>query len=496
VAQYERALCDAPGYVNARRKLAGFFLAHGRRDDAERTLSDGLEACPGEPLLLSDLGTLLIDTGRFEDGLAHLESAATASPRDVAMLAALAWGYLWSGAPERAAAVFRDALTLDPKHASCRHGLGLASLFLGAFDDAREALERAIDADPCLADAYHRLARAGWLDPASSAFERLASLLAHEEKLDQDRRSKLHFAAAAALDRAGDCDRAFQHYRTANALKDVVYDPDATARYVDTLIETYDPAHFRRVAGWGRPDETPVLVVGLPRSGTSVVEQILASHPDVAGAGELEALNRIANGLAQWAGPDTGLPAAVEFLAPETVGTLANDYLVALRRHAPDAGRIVDKMPRNILHLGLFATLFPRGRVIRCRRDPMDTCLSMYCADFRGNYPCAYDLSNLAHYNGQMERLMDHWHAVLPIPVTDVAYETLVEDQTGETRRMLAFCGLEWTERCLAFHETERPVQTMSCDQVRKPIYRSAVGRWRRYGSQLEPLRVALAVSP
>jgi hypothetical protein len=229
------------------------------------------------------------------------------------------------------------------------------------------------------------------------------------------------------------------------------------------------------------------------RSGTTLAEQILASHPRVYGAGELPLLGRLIESLPRRLGTGDGYPEAVRRLDRATTRALAAEHQQRLKGLGGAAERVVDKMPANFLALGLIATLFPRARIIHCRRDPIDTCLSCYFHDFGPSIPYTLDLRHLGLYYRAYERLMAHWAAVLPVPVFELRYEELTADQEAVSRRLVAFCGLEWDERCLRFHETRRVVRTASQLQVRQPLYRGSVGRWKRYEAFLQPLRDALA---
>jgi hypothetical protein len=275
----------------------------------------------------------------------------------------------------------------------------------------------------------------------------------------------------------------------------MAFDPCAHQAGVDQLIRTFDAVYFRRVRGFGISSELPLFIVGMPRSGTTLVEQIVASHPQVFGAGELRDVERIALSLAAHLGNDVGYPSCLAKAPAEAVRAMAERHLHRLTALAGGSVRIVDKMPTNYLHLGLIATLFPQARIIHCRRGPLDTCVSCYFSYFRG-LPFAWDLEELGRYHRSYDSLMAHWKAVLPLPVLDVSYEELVDNQEAISRRLMEFCGLDWDERCLAFHETPRPVHTASTMQVRQPIYKSSVGRWRRYEAHLQPLVRALSGPP
>jgi hypothetical protein len=319
--------------------------------------------------------------------------------------------------------------------------------------------------------------------------------LAARPDLPIDELCRLNFALAQILDKSGSYDEAFAHCRRANELRQEidrrcghVYDPAEQSRYADRQIATFTPAYFERVRSFGSDSELPVFVVGMPRSGTTLAEQIIASHPRAHGAGELRDIGRMVGTLPQRLGGADNYPECLARLDEATARALAEEYLQRLRQLGGEAVRVVDKFPTNFLYLGLIATLFPRARVVHCRRDPIDTCLSCYFQNFADPLPFKLDLGHLGHYYCEYERLMAHWTRVLPVPVFELRYEELTADQEAVSRRLVEFCGLEWDERCLRFHEARRPVQTASALQVRRPLYRSSVGRWKRYESHLRTL--------
>lgn len=428
------------------------------------------------------------------------------------------------GQTEAARRSFQRVIERSPTDAAAHHDLALAYKRDGMFEDAHRTLDRAIAAHPH--DATLRAAKAGVYqmtgDPAAAyealrpvlagghlsaalALARLAPKLGRErEAIDAVRaaagrdglppmiQADAWFAVANLLDAIGDVDEAFAAYRRANELRGARYDADAHARAVDAALFAWTK---EAVACLPRPPvktERPVFIVGMPRSGTSLVEQILASHPSVFGAGELNDIGRAAHALGG-AGP-SGIvflpsPAPVTRAAVERI---ERDYLGTLRRLAPNATRVTDKMPTNFLHLGLIAPAFPRSRVIHCVRDPMDTCWSCYTQNFSGALGFAYDLANLGRFHRDHDRLMVHWKSVLDLPIMDVVYEDLVRDVEGLSRRMVEFIGLPWDDACLRFYESQRVTRTASNDQVRRPVYTSSVGRWKRYEGHLGPLKAAL----
>jgi hypothetical protein len=331
------------------------------------------------------------------------------------------------------------------------------------------------------------------LKPDDPAFRPLQALT-ENDRLPARQRSLLNFAAATVHSQSGDPDAAFLHYQRANDFKDVAFCIETCEAEFEQLMRSYDAAFFQRTAGWGSDSRLPVFIVGMPRSSTSLVEQIIASHPQAFGAGELEAFSQMAADLPATLNSARSHPDCVEDLDRVSVQTLSGRHLAYLGTLSQDAERITDKMPPNYLHLGLIHCLFPRAPIIHCQRDPVDTCLSLYmqALNFLGHYPYAYNQTNLGRYYRLYERLMEYWREALPAPILEVKYEDMIADHETQIRRIIEFCDLPWDDRCLEFHTTERTVLTASHNQVRRPIYNSAVQRWKKYEKYLEPLLAAL----
>ena len=347
--------------------------------------------------------------------------------------------------------------------------------------------------DPESPRIYELLANDGGYRFSDEEMRRMENLVG-DDGLAPRVKARLGFALARVFDRMGQFDNAFRHLRRANDLIDgeLFYDADQEERFAERTMAVFTPELFRDKAGIGADSERPVFIVGMPRSGTTLVEQILASHPDAAGAGELEDIRFIGEGLEErlpGAGP---YPDCVPSLDGELGRRLAAGYLERLAQVSADAARVTDKLPANFKHLGLIALLFPGARVVHCRRHPMDTCFSIYFQRFRGGHAYAFELGKLAHYYRQYALLMEHWRRACPLPMLELGYEDLVEDVETWARRLVDFCGLPWDERCLAFHSSARLVRTASLWQVRQPIYGTAVDRWKNYEAQLAPLKAAL----
>jgi len=402
---------------------------------------------------------------------------------------------LEQGRLDQAEPCFREALRIDPALALAWTGLARLQAEQGDFELSSQSARAALALRPTLAEAHWRLAinlKGRLTDAEVQAIERLLD----QKYLPVSTRSMLHFCLAAVFDARGLYVRAAALYEAAHALQSSaraargqVHDPGRHSRFIDRLIEAFTPDDIDRARGWGDPDPRPVLVVGLPRSGTTLVEQILAAHPQVHGAGELPDLHRVFNSLLERTGqPPVSPSEALHNLSPQSARKAARLYLDRLDALAPRAAtRVVDKMPDNLRLLGLIAILWPSARVIVCCRDLRDVALSCWQTGFTQN-PWNNDWDHLAQRFADHQRILNHWRRTRPLEWLDVSYEELVHDPEANARRMVEFVGLPWDPACLEFHSMRRVVRTASLVQVRQPIHSNSVGRWRRYEPSLQPL--------
>ena len=525
-ASYRRALDLRPNLVSAMSNLGIVLEALGQLEAAIATLTQATRAHPDYAPAHYNLGNALQRSGDLDGAAASYRRALALAPDATQVHVNLGVVRLAQDQPDEAEAGFKAALRRDP---NCVDALvNLAALWrgLGRLDDALEACRKVLSLHPDHADARAEeatildfkgdpAAAAATLEPlvasGKAGSNGMASYAAACRQIDRRpdaiaalqaflgrrqlataERVVLLFELGRLFDEEGRFDEAFATVKTANVLHPHQFDAAAHAESVDEIMATFTREALAALPRASERSERPVFIVGMPRSGTSLVEQILASHPRVFGAGERNDLNRIVSALPDTLGTDTPYPACVHHLTQAHCDQLARTQLTRLAAVAAEAQRITDKMPTNFEHLGIIALLFPGARVIHCRRDPLDTCLSCYFHRFAGHHPYAYDLSDIAAYYRQYRRLMAHWQAVLALPILDLAYERLVDDLEGESRRMVDFLGLDWDPRCLAFHESKRVVLTSSYDQVRRPLYRAAIGRHRHYAAHLAPLRTAL----
>lgn len=383
------------------------------------------------------------------------------------------------------------AVRIDRSDPLAFYNLGIICQRLGDMPGSRRHLKQALRLKPDFAEAYYSLSLSGRFKPGDRTVERVEALIKTSAP-SRTSRCFLHFAAGKMRDDMGEASRAFGHYRDANRLMAASYDRDREERFMAEQKAVFDGALFERYRGHGIADARPIFIVGMARSGTTLVEQILSSHPEVAGLGELGDLTQIANALGAKSGQGASYPRSLRAMDVAVQRELAGMYVRRTAGLAAGADVTVDKNPANFRHLGLIAIMFPNARVIHCERSALDTCLSCYFKKFGAGMDHTFDLDNLGHYYRLYHDLMAHWRAVLPIPVYDLRYEDMVEDDEAVTRDMLGFCGLGWDPACRRFFENKRAVDTASSWQVRQPLYNSSVGRWKMYEAELQPLIKAL----
>jgi tetratricopeptide (TPR) repeat protein len=512
--------------------LGNVLWALGRFSEARAEYLEAIRLGPDRAVPHANLGRLLRGEGRPGEAVAWLKAAAEIDPENPAFWEELAELHWEMDAGPAAIDFWQRALALDPRRAAARNALGWAIQEEGRLAEAGECYREALRLRPDLAPAHLNLgvlheeqgdmtaAEAAYreairLDPHYAlAHSRLATLLrgklpdadlaAVEERLAHPRtgdnpRARLLFALAHVVDAQGDAARAADCLRQANALALAVdrrgmraYDPTDHERFVGGLIDGFNASWFTRTAGFGLPTRRPVFIAGLPRSGTTLIEQILASHPAVHGAGELVLARRGFESIPASVGRSEPPLRCLPHVGPESVRTIAGRHLDQLRKLAPDqAERVVDKMPDNYLFVGWLATLFPNAVFIHCRRDLRDVALSCWMTDFR-TLRWTNDPDHVAARFRLYRRLMGHWRAVRPAVLHEVRYEDTVADLEAVARRVVGACGLEWNPACLNFHQSARTVRTASVTQVRQPIYSTSVARWKKYERDLADLFAAL----
>ena len=472
-----------PRHATAHSNLGAALCKLGRYKEAESHFREAIKIAPDFADAHSNLGNLLRWNGESTESERWLRRALKLNPRFEDARVNLGLTLAFMGRTRDANAQFEKVLKVAPRNPDALVGLAFVAKTEGRFDEASAHFKRALEINPKLPGALAGQAGLRKMTAADGAWIEAAEQLATGGigALDE---AELRFAMGKYCDDVGNFKRAFESYKRANELLKPMAEPyarDAHRQFVDDLIRLYSRETLAQREAGSVDSARPVFVVGMPRSGTSLMEQIIASHPSAQGAGELEF----------WMEAVRVHAAAIRQgrLDEPARKKLAEGYLRLLESFSSDALRIVDKAPVNSDHLGLIHSIFPNARIIHMQRDPIDTCLSCYFQQFSLSMTFTMDLSDLAHYYREHRRLMAHWHEVLPPgTILKVPYEELVADQEGWTRRVLEFIGLGWDEHCLEFQETNRPVVTSSFWQVRQKIFRNSVMRWRNYERFIGPL--------
>jgi tetratricopeptide (TPR) repeat protein len=533
---YRRAIELQPGFVEGLNNLGTCLRELKRSEEAEAVYRDALKLAPQNPDSLDNLALAVQDLGRLDEAAELLARALVIEPRSANMHLHYGSLLLEQKKPEQAATAaahalalapgdhdvvnltgrvaldrgdiagalvqFRRALAIKPDFAGAYNNMGNALNELGQLRDAEQAFLEALRLEPGNVGVYVNLADSKKFGPGDPHLAAMEALAANAESLSRNERMQLDFGLGKAYADVRDYPRSFAHLLAGNVRKRAItaYDEAATFALFDRIEEVFTPALIAAKAGAGEPAAAPIFVIGMPRSGTTLVEQIIASHPVVHGAGELHAFNDAVNELCAADGGTMPFPDGVPALDGGDLRQIGARYVAALRALAArdetaSRERITDKMPSNYYFAGLIHLALPNATIIHCVRDPVDTCVSCFSKLFSGEQNHTYDLAELGRYYRRYQQLMAHWSRALPAGrILDVRYEDVVADLDGQARRIIAHCGLPWDDACLSFHKTERPVRTASVTQVRQPIYSSAIGRWRVYEAQLGPLLDALGM--
>jgi tetratricopeptide (TPR) repeat protein len=521
-AAYRDALAADPSHAEALNNLGARMTQEDRSGESLDLFEKAVRLRPGFAAAENNWGTALQRLGRIDDALVHYGRAIALVPRFAEAQNNLGAALAFLGRHEEAAARYGHAIAVRDDFPEAHNNLGNALRELGRAQDAMASFERAIALRPAYAEAHNNrgnllvelgeidagireFEEAIWRDPARTAYYRsltnfkrietgdpvvakMEALLGETGGGREEDRMDLHFALGKAFEDLGQDERSFRHLVQGNALKRrrIAYDEERALGGLARLREAFSRELMERLADCGHTSAAPVFIVGMPRSGTSLIEQILASHPDAHGAGELMELE---NAVAAEFGGIEALSGAALLRDPPALRRIGERYAAAVSGLSDGRAVIVDKQPLNFRLTGLIHLALPNARIIHSRRDPVDTCVSCFSKLFTAGIDFAYDLAELGRYYSGYSALMEHWRSVVPKGVIlDVVYEELVGGVEAESRRILAHCGLGWNDACATFWSTQRRVRTASAAQVRKPLFTSSIGRSRRLGEQLDPL--------
>ncbi|HLN48375.1 MAG TPA: sulfotransferase [Steroidobacteraceae bacterium] len=483
-------------HVAALCGLAAISLTVSRGGDALRLLHHALKQSAHLPLIWRGLCQALVDLNRLpeaETAVRHLLKIEDENPKNWVMLGIICARMMRQ--PD-ALVAFEEAARLNPREVRLPLSIGHLHKTLGNRRNCEAAYKACLSLDPSFGEAYWSLADLKNYVFSDAEIAAMQALLKGDggEDLDQ---AQLHFALGRAFEHKKDYATAFAHYSTGNRRrrKTISFDIKEFENKTRRVRDCFDATFFAERAGAGYMDPAPIFIIGLPRSGSTLVEQILASHSRVEGTFELPNVLTIVREFDHANPEHDAYPDNLRELPPEQFAMLGRRYIEETAPIRRGRARFIDKMPNNFSHVGLIHAMLPKAIVIDVRRHPMDSCFSTFKQYFAEGQSFSYDLEDLARYYRCYLSLMDHFDEVLPGKVLHLRYEELVRDPETNIRRLLAHCGLDFEAACLAFHETKRPVRTASAEQVRQPLYASGVGYWKRFESQLEPLRQALGDS-
>ena len=482
----------APGNADALQLLGQISSREGNDNDAANYFLRALRARPDDASLNFRLGTTLGKLGKFDEAIGYLSNAVQQQPGNWRALNCLGLALQYADRLDESLSCYRQSIAINPDHAATYSNMADTLKYKGDIDGAVKYYRTALRLDPTLYPAHHALAFCRKFDKDDKDIHAMESLLTAADITDKQK-MHLNYALAKAYEDTGNFDRSFSHLEQANRYKRSTFDFNVqdVVQILEKPAQLFNPDLIDQFPDSGFPDRTPIFIIGMPRSGSTLVEQILSSHPDVHGAGEIHDFYRV---LEKYrlnvfkAEFDQG----VNDLTVTDLREIGEQYTQRLQNYTDDSQHITDKFLQNFMLLGIIRLALPNARIIHCVRDPVDTCLSCYKQMFRKFHLYSYDLAELGTYYRHYENLMQHWRAVLPGSFLDFHYEDLIDDQRGQTEKLLDYCGLDWNDACLNYHRNRRAVMTASDSQVRQSIYKSSVRRWKRYEKHLQPLLDAL----
>lgn len=494
----KKAIAQNPRYIDAYNNLASIYFVEGNEVEALRQLAEVLRFAPRNP-------KSLILTARIQNKRANFTAAEQAcrmvledDPANAEAMTVLGQVMHETDRYEEAIELLERALGQDQDQSEALNFYGVALKSVGRFDEAREQILKALRLDGNMYGAYANLNDLVDFAKEPELFSQIKTIVETAEDPQSDKMLPMHFAYAKALDDNGAHEQALEHYITGGKLKraQLNYNEVEAFEFFAKIKAAFPEEIFKNRPFAGNDDSRPVFIVGMPRSGSTLVEQIVSNHPDIYGAGEVKYLSKALHTLRDRFPSLSRYPELVAEMTAGQADLFAANYLAEIAASSGDAKKVTDKLLTNYFFVGLINLLFPHAKIINTKRDPIDTCLSAFTKLFKDDMPHSYDLAEIGRYYQQYDLLMDHWNRVLPagVMMTSV-YEDVVSDTEQSARKIIEFLGLPWNKKCLDFHKSSRPVKTASVAQVRKPIYKTAIKRWQKYGAGLQPLLDTLHVA-
>jgi len=499
-ASYRRSIQIEPGVADRYHNLGAVLVELGELDEAFKNFKKAVEIDPGHKFAYKGLGDVLFHQDKLDEAIVSFHKAIEIDPfnQDAYNGLGNALSKQYTTALNKqyyidsAVASYQKAIEIDPLHKDAYHGLGNVFKLQGELDNAIATFRKAIAIDPGFVEVYHSLVKSKKYTEYDDDIRAMESLYATKD-ISEENKMVLAFSLGKVFEDLGEHEKAMEFILQATHLKRASFDYSISEEQdlYDNIKQVFSLEVFTSNKGIGNPDPTPIFILGMPRSGTSLVEQILASHPDVFGGGELSYISDLTG---EFYIPDSSrkFPANIIDLDPKAFEDLGKKYIARIRKDSKESRYITDKMPHNFQYIGFIKAILPNARIIHLTRDPIDTCLSLFKNYFLSGHLYSYDLTELGQYYNLYLDLMEYWRNTLPGSIYDLSYERLVADQEIETRKLLEYCNLPWDEACLDFHKTRRIVNTTSNIQVRRPIYKDSVKLWKRYEKQLQPLVTAI----
>jgi tetratricopeptide (TPR) repeat protein len=485
---FKRALSIKPNYLEAHYNLSVVYLRQDKYEEAAACLKRVLSLRPEDINAQLNLSVVYMKQGKYEEAAAYLQRILSIKPdhRQACLNLGVVRTNLYMY--EEAAVYLEKALSINPGSVDAHFNLGVIRKSQGRFEDAVDCCKKVLSIKPDHAESHFLLAS---LQKYSGNEDQLFEMeqLFSQQVVSDEKKMYLAFGLGKAYEDSGFYEKAFYFLKRGNKLKRATYEysEEETEAEFKQIKRTFTKSFIQNNSKFANPDNSPIFILGMPRSGTSLVEQILASHPDVEGAGELSYLGEIISRLSK----ADSVSQACEHISEaseEIITCLGPEYIQKIRKFSAEKKFITDKMPRNFLWIGAIILALPNAKIISCVRDPMDNCFSIYKNHFKDGHKYAFDLHELGRYHLHYQDLILYWHEVFPGKIYTLSYEKLVNDQEAETRKLLKYCGLSWDDACLSFHKTSRAVETASAAQVRKPIYKDSLQLWKRYEKELQPL--------
>lgn len=484
-----QVLKEHPDDIDGLRLLASIANKMEQRDDAIVLLERAVELKPKFAGAWGDLAETYTESEAFGKALDAVQRVIKLQPN-------LPFGHMIRGSilgkmddHEGSIQSYNNALEIEPQHIGSNMGLGNILKTVGKYDEAVTAYKKCIEAQPKFSEAYWSLAN---LKTYTFDESEIKGMEEHIQNADLPPPSKafFHIALANAKEKQKNYGEAWYHYYTGNELRrqSEVYDSVTTQVTHDTLIETFTVDFVSSTKGLGCQSDAPIFILGLPRSGSTLVEQIIASHSQVEGTRELPDISLLGRKLTKIKPPGVRYPEAVKDMTDNEKIEFGESYLETSKRYRTNKTHFIDKMPNNFAHIGFIKTILPNAKIINAKRHPLDSCVSSFKQLFYKGQSWSYDIFEIGEYYLEYERLMKYWHEIYPGEIYDIQYESLIENQEEESRKLIEYCALDWEESCLEFYKNKRSVNTASSEQVRQPIYKGAMNAWRNYESEIGPL--------